>query len=272
MYAKIFIEGNIDDLYTLSLLFPEGGYPDLYVVTNLKGRKEGILDRVIDADNNKTYITGPGCELLNNKNFSNDTRIIADKLVLPMNCYGILADSEFKPVKAALVNFRSIETGSDIFPKSSQIYKPPKRLITANRHPNLASMRNKRVEIFASDNFVARAVSVAGSCPNWSDYYRLIENIASDCGTTLDKLDKTGLASREALNGFKSAANNRIDGRHGDAKRSTIINQSDLMDLREARQFVRCIVSKWVDRRCGDGSVMPTDRVNGDALRFGLDN
>jgi hypothetical protein len=31
--VKIKLEGHVDDLYALSLLFPENAYPSLYIVT-----------------------------------------------------------------------------------------------------------------------------------------------------------------------------------------------------------------------------------------------
>jgi hypothetical protein len=42
------------------------------------------------------------------------------------------------------------------------------------------------------------------------------------------------------------------------------------MNLLEARQFVRSVVTKWLDAQVGD--IMPTDRVDGGQLRFGLDD
>lgn len=61
MDIKIFVEGHVDDLYALSLLFPEGAYPGLHVVTGLKGEKHRPFDRVTDASDRKTYVTGEGC-------------------------------------------------------------------------------------------------------------------------------------------------------------------------------------------------------------------
>ena len=36
--VKIHVDGHIDDLYALSLLFPEGAYPDLHIVTAIKSK------------------------------------------------------------------------------------------------------------------------------------------------------------------------------------------------------------------------------------------
>ena len=41
------------------------------------------------------------------------------------------------------------------------------------------------------------------------------------------------------------------------------------MNRLEAREFVRGVVTRWLDAPCGD--VLPTDRVDGGPLRFGLD-
>lgn len=146
----------------------------------------------------------------------------------------------------------------------------PRRLISVDRHPNLAAMRNQRVDLMISKPLAAYAASVISGPPNWADYYRLLEDIAGDSDTTLDKLTDAGFAKRQALNAFKSAANNRAFGRHGASKRDTAIDQSTLMNLLEAREFVRGVVTRWLDAQCGD--VMPTDRVDGGSLRFGLDD
>jgi hypothetical protein len=45
--------------------------------------------------------------------------------------------------------------------------------------------------------------------------------------------------------------------------------QDQLMNLLEAREFVRQVVSAWLDLECGNR--MPRDRVDGPPLRFGLD-
>lgn len=145
----------------------------------------------------------------------------------------------------------------------------PKRLITVARHELLACARNSRVELMTSKPLAAYAALVVAAQPNWADYYRLLEDIAEDCATTLDKLTDVRLAERQALNAFKSAANNRAFGRHGASKRNTTMDQSALMNLLEAREFVRSAVTKWLDAQCGDR--MPTDRVDGGPLRFGLD-
>ena len=116
----------------------------------------------------------------------------------------------------------------------------------------------------------AYAAAVIAGSPSWADYYRLLEDIAGHRGTTLDKLPEAGLAERQALNGFKMAANNRAFGRHGTSKRNTTLSQVALMDLLEAREFVRRVVTTWLDLECGGR--MPRDRVDGGQLRFGLDD
>ena len=61
MDIRINVEGHVDDLYALALLFPEGAIPALHVVTELKGEKDGWMDRVTDATNRRTWVTGEGC-------------------------------------------------------------------------------------------------------------------------------------------------------------------------------------------------------------------
>lgn len=120
------------------------------------------------------------------------------------------------------------------------------------------------------NSLAASAANVIAGTPSWAEYYRLLEDIAGHRNTTLNKLDKEGLANRSVLNIFTKAANNRTNGRHGASKRDFGIQQEDLMNLLEAREFVRSVVSRWMDLECGGR--MPLDRVDGGALRFELDN
>jgi hypothetical protein len=139
----------------------------------------------------------------------------------------------------------------------------------AQARETLTAMRNTRVELMTRKPLAAYAAAVVAGQPNWAEYYRLLEDIAGDVGTTLDKLSEAGLAKRPALKAFASAANNRAFGRHGTSKRSKDVDQSALMNLLEAREFVRGVVTRWLDAQCGD--ILPTDRVDGGPLRFGLD-
>jgi hypothetical protein len=134
----------------------------------------------------------------------------------------------------------------------------------------MAELRNTRVAFMVGNPLAAYAAVVIAGPPSWADYYRLLEDIAGHRGTTLDKLAEAGLADRQALNGFKNAANNRAFGRHGASKRNIDTPQESLMNLREAREFVRRVVTSWLDTECGDA--MPRDRVNGGPLRFGLED
>jgi len=254
---------------TLSLLFREGAYPGLHVVTGLKGEKIGLLDRVTDANDRTTFVTGEGCLPLAEARDNGAGGWVASEILAPLNGYAVLADSNFTPVIPVSAEFES-QHGSGGMTFGGNASKAPQRRITVARHPNLGAMRNSRVELMTEKPLAAYAALVISGQPSWAEYYRLLEDIAGDCNTTLDKLTDSGLAKRQALNAFKSAANNRAFGRHGTSKRDTTIDQSTLMNLLEAREFVRGVVTKWLDAQCGD--VMPTDRVDGGALRFGLDD
>lgn len=47
---KIHIDGQIDDLYALALLLPEGAFPDFYAVTSIVGQKDRLFDKVTNAE------------------------------------------------------------------------------------------------------------------------------------------------------------------------------------------------------------------------------
>ena len=268
MNIKLFVEGHADDLYALHLLFPEGAYDGLHVVTALQGQKDGSLDRVTDSSDRTTYVTGDGCASLLEANNYGAAGWVAREILAPLNGYAVLADSNYKPVwpvSAECSGSNGISTYM-IFGESES--KAPRRLISVARHELLASTRNCRVELMTSKPLAAYAALVVAAQPNWADYYRLLEDIAGDCASALDKLYEVGLAERPALKAFKAAANNRAFGRHGASRRNTSVDQSALMTLLEAREFVRSVVTKWFDSHCGDR--MPTDRVDGGPLRFGL--
>lgn len=269
MDIKLFVDGHVDDLYALSLLFPEGAYSDLHVVTGLKGEKNGPFDRVTDVSDRRTYVTGDGCRPLVEAQGYGAAGWVAREILAPLNGYAVLADSNFIPVIPISAEFRH-EHGGGGMTFGERVSEAPQRGITVDRHPNLAAMRNSRVDLMTSKPLAAYAAFVVAGQPNWAEYYRLLEDIAGDSGTTLDKMTDVGLAKRQALNAFKAAANNRAFGRHGVSKRDTTIDPATLMNLLEAREFVRGVVTKWLDAQCGD--VMPTDRVDGGPLRFGLDD
>ena len=145
----------------------------------------------------------------------------------------------------------------------------PRRLITTNRHKLLAELRNSRVAFMVDNPLAAYAAAVIAGPPSWAGYYRLLEDIAGRCGTTLDKLGEAKLADQQPLEAFKKAANNRAFGRHGASKHKNKIPQKSLMNLREAREFMRRVVTIWLDLECGGR--LPRDRVDGGPLRFGLD-
>lgn len=267
--VKIALGGHVDDLYAISLLFPEGAYAGLHIVTAIIGAKDGPLDRVQNADSRETYLTGDGCLPLINAHDFGEAEWTAREILTPLNGYAALADSNFKPVIPLSASWEGAGfSGFAAFGST----KPncPTRLITTNRHPVLQDLLLSRVTLMKESPLAAYAPVVLAGAPSWADYYRLLEDIAGHCGTTLDKLPEAGLADRQALNAFKMAANNRAFGRHGTSKRNTELAQADLMNLLEAREFVRRVVTSWFDLECGNH--MPRDRVDGGRLRFGLDD
>ncbi|MDA9451091.1 hypothetical protein [Bradyrhizobium sp. CCBAU 21360] len=267
--VKIHVEGHVDDLYALSLLFPEGAYPDLRVVTGIAGAKDGFFDRVQNADLRETYVTGSGCLSLIGARTPREMGWIAREIIAPLNGYATLADSNFKPVVPVSASWE-VKGGSGAAVFGSTIPDRPTRLIATNRHPVLNELLPRRVAFMSENPLAAYAASVLAGQPSWADYYRLLEDIAGHRGTTLDKLPEAGLAKRQPHNAFKNAANNRAFGRHGTSKRDTSLSQDTLMNLLEAREFVRTVVSTWLDLECGGR--MPRDRVDGGPLRFGLDD
>jgi len=266
--VRINLAGRVDDLYALALLFPEGARPDVYVKTAIRGMKDGLGDRVADARQRETHMGGPGCLPLLDARTIGGTEWVARELLAPLNGYAVLADSNFQPVVPVSASYRGAgQEGHFTFGTNSP--DEPTRLITVARHPSLVELRDVRVDFMIGDPLAAYAAAVIGARPSWADYYRILEDIAGRRGTTLDKLSQEGLAERTALDAFKKAANNRAFGRHGASKRDTSIPQDSLMNLLEAREFVRRVVSAWLDQEVGGR--LPRDRVDGAQLRFGLD-
>ena len=265
---KIFVEGHPDDLYALSLLFPAGAHPDFEVRTEITGRKDGLLDRVQDASRKLTWVTGDGCLPLAQAPDPESAGWTARDIIAPLNGYAVLADSNFRPVTPLHAEISDTQGGRAIvFARAER--SPQARLITVDRHMLLRELLGSRVDFMIGNRLAASAATVIAGPPSWADYYRLLEDIAGHRGTTLDKLPEARLATRAALDAFKNAANNRVSGRHGASKRSRSVVQHELMNLLEAREFVRQVVSTWMDLEC-DGR-LPRDRVDGGRLRFGLD-
>lgn len=266
--VKIVLDGHVDDLYTLSLLFPEGAYPGLHVVTRLVGEKEGLLDRVKNAACRDTYLTGDACLPLISVNGAREMGWTAHDIIAPLNGFAALTDSNFLPVMPVSVSWMSNGSsgGASFESVASDL---PTRAIVSRRHESIEQLMPSRVGFMSSNQLAAYAAAVIAGQPSWADYYRLLEDIAGHRKTTLDKLTKSGLAERRPLDEFKRAANNRIFGRHGASKRDNSVVQEDLMTLTEAREFVRRVVTAWLDLECGGR--LPRDRVDGGMLRFGLD-
>lgn len=265
---KIFVDGHVDDLYAIALLFPEGAYPGLHVITELEGRKDGMFDRVSNAGSRSTFVTGEGCRPLLESVDANYGEWIAHEILSPLNGYASLSDANFAPVFPVSASFTDgAKSGKMIF--RGPVPNRPTRLITVNKSPAIHDLLLDRVGLMASDPLAAYAANVMSAQPSWAEYYRLLEDIAGRLGTSLDKLDTTGAAERQPLDAFKRGANNRTFGRHGASKRNTELDQSELMNLLEAREFVRRVVSAWFDLECG--GYLPRDRVDGPSLRFGLD-
>lgn len=250
-------------------MFPPGVLPNLHVVTQITGRKDGPFDRAINVERRETYVTGPSCIPIINTSSPFDGFWIAEEILAPLNGYAVLADSNFKPVTPVAISWKSRDgSGGMTFGSSSP--NRPTRLIMTNRHPKLRELLPRRVAYMTENPLAAYAAAVLAAPPSWADYYRLLEDIARRLNTSLARLDQRGVAKRTALGAFRLAANNRAFGRHGDAQRNTNLAQEDMMNLLEAREFVRGVVSSWLDLECGD--YMPRDRVDGGSLRFGLDD
>lgn len=267
---RIFVDGHVDDLYSLALLFPEGVYAPLHVVTALTGAKDGLMDRVTGANSHETYVTGAGCSPLLEPMAQANAGWIAAAIIGPLNGYATLADSNFNPVEPRSVTIADAALGiQTTMSFGSTAPNVPRRAISVASFPTMRTLMPARVDLMADDGLALEAATVIAGRPSWGDYYRLLEDIADRMGTSLAKLFEVGVAERKPLKEFTKAANNRRFGRHGAASRDTSIPQETLMNLLEAREFVRRVVSAWLDHECGGR--LPRIRVDGGPLRFGLD-
>lgn len=216
-----------------------------------------------------TYLTGDRCLTLfkTKRQTSDKMEWIALEIIAPLNSFTALADSNFRPVVPVSASWEEKDGGGDVTFGSSFQNKPT-RSISTNRRPLLQELLPRRIEYMRQNSIAASAAKVIAGTPSCAEYYRLLEDIAGHRNTTLNKLDKEGIANRNMLNIFTKAANNRTNGRHGASKRGIRIQQEDLMNLLEAREFVCSVVSRWLDLECGGR--MPLDRVDGGALRLEL--
>ena len=96
--VKIFLQGHLDDLYALSLVFRAGAHPEFEVRTEITGVKEGLFDRVQDAGRKSTWVTGVGCLPLARAPDPASAGWTARDIIAPLNGYAVLADSNFRPV------------------------------------------------------------------------------------------------------------------------------------------------------------------------------
>jgi hypothetical protein len=164
--VRIQVDGHVDDLYTLALLFPEGVLPDLYVVTSLTGAKDGSLDRVAGADTRDTYVTGSGCLALIDASGLEEAGWIAREVLAPLNGYAVLAESNFKPVIPVSATLKADGQTTFIAFGVSEAPNCPTRAITAMRHPLLQELLPARVEYMTSNPLAAYAAAVVAGRPN----------------------------------------------------------------------------------------------------------
>lgn len=267
--VRLFLSGHPDDLYALSLLFPEGMHPDLVVRTSITGRKDGMFDRVEISTGAETYVTGAYCLPLIDERGLADAKWIASEIIAPLNGIASLADSSFVPVLPRSAEWsRDGITGWMHFDFSPR--RPPARVITVGLVAHRSAEVTERLSLMSRDPLAAYAGLVMANPPTWTEYYRVLEDIAASVGSSISRLHEAGLADQRQLKEFTKAANNRVFGRHGGIRAGSAPRQAELMNLLEAREFVRNVVSAWLDRRCGGR--LPRDRVNGGPLRFGLDD
>lgn len=267
--VSVLLTGFPEDLLTLAMLFPEGRLPNVFVTTQVIGRKDGLMDRVSDASNTETVLEGPGCVRLTHVPHFESARWTALEILAPLNGFASLADANFVPVQPVSASFAGGGVTGHIDLRPSVAVRRH-RLISADRVPQQRAAMPSRVELMSSNPLAAYAGAVIAATPSWTDYYRVLEDIAAACGTDISKLHQTGLISHALQREFTKAANNRMNGRHGASGRKFDGDERDLMNLLEAREVVRRVVSGWMDCICG--GYLPRDRVDGPALRFGLDN
>lgn len=266
--VRIYLSGFPEDLYTLGLLFPEGRRADLHVETRVVGERDGIMHRVVDDSQTQTFVTGPACLPLAELPRFELARWTARAIVAPLNGFATLADSNFLPVDVDRASFEGGGRWGALDLRLANARRPG-RLIAADRVQQQRDAMPTRVTFMQQDPLAAYAAEVIAGPPSWTDYYRVLEDIAGRCNTKVDKLHELGFASRAQQKAFTNAANNRPLGRHGLAGITYDGDQHELMTLIEAKEFVRRVVAAWMDRVCGGR--MPRDRVDGPALRFGLD-
>jgi hypothetical protein len=169
--VKIQLDGHVDDLYALSLLFPKGACPDLHIVTQITGAKDGLFDRVRNADRRETYVTGDGCLPLIEARRPEEAGWVALEIIAPLNGYAVLADSNFNPVTPVAATWEGEGfSGGAVF--GSTIPNQPTRLITANRHNLLQQLLPSRIAFMSENPLAAYAAAVIAGPPSWAEYYR----------------------------------------------------------------------------------------------------
>lgn len=175
--VKIRLDGHVDDLYALSLLFPEGACPNLHIVTQIIGTKDGLFDRIHNADRRDTYVTGDGCLSIIETRKPREAGWVAMEIIAPLNGYAVLADSNFNPVTPVAATWDGEGfSGGAVF--GSTIPNKPTRLITTNRHELLQQLLPSRIAFMSENPLAAYAAAVIAGPPSWAEYYRLLEDIS----------------------------------------------------------------------------------------------
>jgi len=141
------------------------------------------------------------------------------------------------------------------------------------RHSGHFDVMESRLSFIETSLIAQRALQVVADRPAWTSYYRALEDIADDLGSTISKLHTHGLMTAEQNNAFRSSANNSMQEheapRHGFEKINKTLDPNNLMNLIEGRELVREAVNAWLDLKCGNRA--PREMVDHmGELRFGL--
>lgn len=271
--VSIRLDGRDADLFGLSILFSPGVSDRFIVTTQIIGEPHPPGHRVVDASKRTTILRGTTANSLIVAMDPQTAAAVCFQILRSLNGYAALLSPGFRGVwgtSAEMIGkYRQYGNRYMVFPG-----RPEDNDITMlGRHSGHFEVMESRLNFIETSLIAQRALQVIADRPAWTSYYRALEDIADDLGSTISKLHTHGLMTVEQNNAFRSAANNSMQEheapRHGLEKVNKTLDPNSLMNLVEGRELIREAVNAWLDLKCGNTVAREMVEHMGE-LRFGL--
>lgn len=274
--THITFRANSHDIVGLRKLLASSDL-DLTVWSNLETIDEGIMVKAPTEGIALAHLSGPVIEsAIGQVRNWNVAKLLLKPIIARINALASTLDPNFRGVYPVGGLIR-IPSGPNVHFSYEETI-PSKTISTLGRHEKQFESLKDRWELADGDDTICLIMDSFLEPPTWNAIAACFENIEYYLGAGRAKLHEHKLMYPEQENEFGNAANNRVDrksgSRHGKKAQNqkfSIEEQAEWMNLKEARELHRQVVSRFLDSLTGHRTAYePLDSIN-EILRFGLD-